>query len=62
MRRYRDDLRPHAEHGNDDAVVMLTLCDALLDSADMLEGVTNDDHRKRITSAIVRFYRKAGVR
>jgi hypothetical protein len=42
LRRYRDDLRPHAEAGNDDALIMLTMCDALLDSADMLEGVTDD--------------------
>jgi hypothetical protein len=39
LKRYRDDLRPHAENGNDDATVMMTLCNAILDSADMLEGV-----------------------
>ena len=39
LKRYRDDLRPHAELGNDDAVIMMTLCDALLESADMLEGM-----------------------
>jgi hypothetical protein len=42
LRRYRDDLKPHAEAGNDDALIMVTMCDALLDSADMLEGVTGE--------------------
>ena len=42
LKRYRDDLSPHAEHGNDDAVIMMSLCDALLESADMLErGASN---------------------
>jgi hypothetical protein len=40
LRRYRDDLRPHAEEGDDQAKVMLALCNNLLDSADVLEGVT----------------------
>ena len=39
LNRYRADLSPHAEHGNDDAVIMMALCDALLESADMLEGM-----------------------
>jgi hypothetical protein len=43
LKSYRDDLQPHAEHGNDDALIMVTMCDALLDSADMLEGVQYDD-------------------
>jgi hypothetical protein len=40
IKRYRDELKPHAEAGNDDAAIMLNLCNALLESADMLEGVT----------------------
>jgi hypothetical protein len=42
LKRYRDDIQPHAEAGNDDALIMVTMCDALLDSADMLEGVTGE--------------------
>jgi hypothetical protein len=36
--RHRDTLKPHAESGNGDATVMMALCDALLDSDDLLGG------------------------
>ena len=43
LRRYRDDLRPHAEAGDDQAKIMLALCNNLLDSAAMLEGMAGHD-------------------
>jgi len=39
LRRYRDDLQPHAESGDVNAKTMLAHCKALLTLSDRLEGI-----------------------